>query len=361
MNIKKLKFLCVTILCINMLQLPTQANIKNEDTTFCPDILPGMYLAAGLYFGYNYLIREEFLVKNKFPIAQIWYEELTEKYPEAHLNHKQFIQKPNSGILYNKLTEFAERCSWLSNHNHIYFSDNDLGEITILYQKVLDGYPLHESEQLSLSKQEFILLHEAGHIEHDDAKDLLITMFGLFTAVKGIEFIINDTTQPSIIKREAPEDYTFFSFCPLKDMTTIPGIVTTYQGVTFMAGLIAMIRYQESRADAFACRLADDKTLQGAIDIFEDEDMDSLYDIENKQITPYIANDSIVGKTVQTIVGPVEFIINAAFYQMLLFTKSIPEARWIYDFKEDAIHQGPSIRAKLIQDELAIREQNKQK
>jgi|SRR3989339_933678 len=360
MNTKKLKFLCTAMLCLNMLQPSMQATIKNENTTFTPNILPGMYLATGLYIGYNFLIRQEYLVKNKFPVAQAWYDVITKKYPAAHFDKKQFVQTPKNSIIPNFLSDFAKKCSWSSNHDHIYFTDGQLAEITILYQKMLDGYPLHETEQFALARHEFTLLQQAGHIEHDDAKDIMITMFGLFTAIAGIEYVVNSKAQPSIISHEVPEDYTVINYWPLKDMTTIPGIATTAQGATFIAGLIAMIRYQESRADQFACTIADENTLKGAITIFEDEDMDTLYGMENRKITPYIETESTVGKVIQTVTGPIEFIASAALYQFLMFVRSISETRWLYDFKEDAVHQGPSVRAQLIKDELARREQNKQ-
>jgi Zn-dependent protease with chaperone function len=359
MNTKKLKFLCAAILCINVLQSPIQATIKNEDTTFCPDIMPGIYTAAALYFGYNYLIRQEYLVKNKYPVAQAWYDMLAEKYPAAHLNQKQFVQTPKISLIPDQLTNFAKSCSWSSNHDHIYFTDADLGEITFLYQKMLDGYPLHEDEQLALARKEFIILHEAGHIEHDDAKDLLITIFALFATIEGIEYVLHDTTEPSITSREVPKDYTVVPMWPFESMTTVPGIATTAQGITFMTGLIAMIRYQESRADKFACKIADENALKGAITLFEDESIDPLYGMENRKITPYITTESTVGKVIQTVTGPIEFILSACSYKFFMFIRSIPETRWLHDFTKDAIHQGPSIRAKLAKDELARREQSK--
>ena len=360
MNIKYIKFLCAATLCLNMLQSTIQATIKNENTTFCPNVLPGIYLATGLYLGYNFLIRQEYLVKNRFPVAQAWYDEITKKYPAAHFDQKQFVQSPKISLIPDYLGDFAKKCSWSSNHDHIYFTDGQLAEITFLYQKVLDGYPLHEAEQFALARHEFTLLQQAGHIEHDDAKDIIITMFGLFAAIGGIEYAIDSKAKPSIITRKIPEDYVVIDYWPFKDMTTIPGIATTAQGATFIAGLIAMIRYQESRADKFACKIADENTLKGAITIFEDADMDKLYGMENRKITPYITTESTVGRVVQTVTGPIEFIASATLYQLCMFIRSTPETRWLHDFKEDALHQGPSVRAQLIKDELARREQNKQ-
>ena len=364
MNTKNLKYLCATILCINILQSPIQATIKNEDTTFCANgLMPGVFIATGLYFGYNYLIRQEYLVKCRFPVAQAWYDALAQKYPAAHFDQKQFVQTPKVCMLPDQLASLAKKCSWVSNHDHIYFTDADLAEITILYQKILDGYPLHKTEQLALARKEFKLLQAAGHIEHDDAKDILITIFGLFAAIGGIEYAMDNTTQPSVTNYKTPKDFYLIDFKIGEDYhiqaLTIPGIATTAQGATFIAGLIAMIRYQESRADKFACKIADENTLQGAITLFEDEDMDALCNMENRKITPYITTESTVGKVVQSVGGPLEFIANVFSYKFFVFVKSMAETRWLYDFSIDAVHQGPSIRAKLVKDELARREQSK--
>lgn len=360
MNTKKLKFLCAALLSINLMQSPVQATILNDNQTFYPNIAQGTGVAVILYVGYNYLIRQEYLVKNKFPVAQAWYDALAQKYPAAHLDQKQFVQKPKLSLIPDALADFAKSCNWSSNHDYIYFKDTDLGTITTLYQKVLDGYPLHPKEQLTLASKEFMILHEAGHIEHDDAKDIMITIFGLL-------FLTHGTQLENAMKKETPEDYNLIEIDLSKyniDYTikklTIPGIMTIPQAVAFMTGLIAMLRYQESRADKFAYTMADDNTLKGAITIFEDEDNDKLYDLENKKMTPFIKTDSTIGNVIQTVVGPVEFIASVLVQQFFLLVKSMPESRWVFDFTQNQVHQGPSVRAQAIKDELARREHNQQ-
>lgn len=353
MNIKKLKFLCAALLGINLMQSPVQATILNDNTTYYPNIAQGAGVAVALYVGYNYLIRQEYLVANKFPVAQAWYDALAQKYPAAHLDQKQFVQKPKHSLIPNQLADFAKSCSWSSNHDYIYFEDTTLAGITFLYQKVLDGYPLNEKEQLILASLEFVLLHEAGHIEHDDAKDIMITIFGLL-------FLTHGTQLESAIKKEAPEDFALINQWPLKSETTIPGVLALPEAATFMAGLIAMLRYQESRADKFAYTIADNNALKGAITIFEDEDTDKLYDLENKKMTPFIKTDSTIGNVIQTVVGPVEFIASVLVQQFFLLVKSTPESRWIFDFIQNPVHPGPSVRAQAIKDELARREHNQQ-
>lgn len=366
MTIRKLKFLCAAMLCIKMIQLPLEATISNEipspikSITFTDGITPSVYIAAGLYIGYNYLVRQEYLVKNRYPIAYAWYEALTLKYPSAHFATKQFVAKPSSGLIANQLASWIKSCSWTSNYNHIYFTDNALLEITYLYKKVMDGYSLNEQEQLALARQEFILLHEAGHIEHNDAKDILITIIGLLAITQGSEYVYDTIIEPVKTKTSTVKKKEFFLESTFGKNIEIPGIASSSQGITFIAGIISMLRYQQSRAHKFACKLADTATLQGAITLFENDSIDELYDLENKKMTPYIKTNSTVGIMVQNVFGPIELIASVLVQQVFLVVKSIPELRWTYDFVQDPIHIGPSVRAQLMKDELARREQNKQ-
>lgn len=350
---KNLQAACAAMLAINLMQSPLEATITKENDLFHPSVMTGAGLAVTCYIGYNYLIRQEFLVKNKFPVAQAWYDALAIKYPAAHLDQKQFVQTPKLSLIPDALAGFIKSCGWTSSYDHIYFEDSKLTEITNLYQKVLDGYPLHENEQLALARHEFTLLHEAGHLEHNDAKDLLITIGGLLLVTHG--FI--DTS-----KDPKTEDLSLIDFnVPLLGdvkALTIPAVVQTTQGAAFMTGLIAMLRYQESRADKFARDLADSATLQGALSLFEDEEIDNLYELENKTITPFIPTDSTAGTIFQNVIGPVEFITAALVQQGGLAVKATKETRWIYDFITNPMHEGPSVRAQRIKDELARREQN---
>ena len=169
MNTKTLKLLCVVLLSLNLIQSPIQATTKENhalcdaSTSFLPDfVAPAAAAAIVVYVGYNYLVRTEYLVKNKFPHAQTWYENLTQKYPAAHLDKKQFILKPAFSPILAHVAAFAEQCKWTSTFDHIYFSEEALKEITYLYKKVIDGYPLDEEEQLALARQEFSLLHRTS-------------------------------------------------------------------------------------------------------------------------------------------------------------------------------------------------------
>ncbi|MBV8660523.1 MAG: hypothetical protein JO129_00030, partial [Candidatus Dependentiae bacterium] len=167
MKMQKIKFLCTALLCINLIQSPIKAEIINGNTTTPDKIAPTIGIAAALYVGYNYLSREEFLVKNTHPHAQAWYNSLIKKYPDAHLDTRKFIQTPSGNFLSipKFLSDFANQCSWISAYDHIYFSSDSLKEIDYLYKKFMQGYPLDKDEQLALARQEFILLYETGHIK----------------------------------------------------------------------------------------------------------------------------------------------------------------------------------------------------
>lgn len=360
-NTRKIQLLCAALLSIDLLQSPLQATIKQENPVYYKNALTGAGIAVALYIGYNYLIRQEYLVCNKFPIAQTWYDKLAKKYPEARLDQKQFIQKPKLSIIPDALTDLANTCNWVSSADHIYFSDDVLTIISILHQKEIDGYPLSQTELLSLARYEFELLHEAGHLEHDDAKDIMITIAALLALTHGYNLLEHTSTPKN------PQDVDLFKALFQTENATpdsmkimIPGILTIPQGITFMAGLLTMLRYQESRADKFACSLADDNTLKGAITIFENEELDKLYDLENKKITPYIKTNSTVGKIIQNVAGPVELLTSIILQQAFLLVKRFPETRWCFDFVYHPAHPGPSIRAKNIKNELAHREHHEQ-
>ena len=353
MNTKNIKFLCFALLSINLTQAPIKANLINVNAETTNAIPPTVLAATCIYVGYNYLMRDEHLVRNKFPHAQTWYDDMATKYPEAHLNKKQFVQslKPNTSLIPDFLGKTAQSCYWFSSYDHIFFTEEDLKEITYLYKKVIDGYPLDNNEQLALAQREFTLLHEAGHIEHKDSKNIIITIIGLLAATEGTEFIYNKIVQPVESKIKDPENRKY-----LYGLIEVPGPLFTLKGLTTVSGLISILRYQEIEADKFACKLADSKTLQGTLPLFENDEIDPMFELEHKKITPFIKSNSQTREMLEAIVGPLEFAALLVIQQVGLLIRSNSITRWMYDFKKDMTHQGPSIRAQAIKDELKRRE-----
>ncbi len=81
MNILKSKLFLVGLLSINLTQTPLQAKPALIDT-LTSKVIGG----AATYCIISYLIQENYLVKDTFPIAQAWYDAMAFKYPKAHLD-----------------------------------------------------------------------------------------------------------------------------------------------------------------------------------------------------------------------------------------------------------------------------------
>jgi hypothetical protein len=99
MNKKLLKLLSIGILTLQLSQSPSQAKLFNADTTMPDATLPTtLCTAAVLYTGYNYLIRQDFLVEKKYPSAFAWYQSMQAKYPGL-LDGIYFIQRPAGSLI----------------------------------------------------------------------------------------------------------------------------------------------------------------------------------------------------------------------------------------------------------------------
>ena len=188
MNILKSKLFLIGLLSINLTQTPLQASPTGQAisniTTFSTII--GLITLSN-YINCTYLVQEKFLVKADYPHAQAWYNEMAKKHPTAHLNDKLFLQTMR-GVP-------SRYMSWCSTFNQIYFPQEALKDIDNLYRKkTIDGHPLTDKEILIMGMQEFVLLHEAGHIEHDDMTNRLLTLIGCFTAIETARALCSQAT-----------------------------------------------------------------------------------------------------------------------------------------------------------------------
>jgi len=321
MNILKSKLFLIGLLNCNLINA-FELTPEKEAAVFNVSIYAALitYIAAISYAVTTYLPTEEMLVKTDFPAAQAWYDAMTVKYPEANLNEKLFLQtirKQNKKYI-----------SWCSTFNQIYFPQEALKEIEVSYQKILDGDILTDEETLALGKQEFILLHGAGHIEHNDITKRFMYMIGAFGITEAARAIYKEKTK----KQSTYLDY-YLELIAFSILTSIP------------------TRFQESAADAFAYELADMNALNGGISFFENEEVDSLWNIENKELSPFIETDSIIGKLIQAYFRYID-------QQELAEKKATKEnflLRWWYDYQHGPTHPGASVRAQSIRDEIARR------
>jgi len=365
-NIKKFPILATMFLSFNLLQSPLQPSVINDHITGSA-VAPTALIAASLYFGYNSLTREKYLVKNEFPHAQAWYDYLTTKYPDAHFDSKLFLQKPKNSLIAFFLGKGADGCNWLSSTSHIYFSEEALKEISLIYKKVIDSYPLEEQEKDALARYEFALLHEAGHIEHNDASTTIATITGLFAALKGAEYIV-PSLQKTSITNDPTDENKILDF-PIQNkfygieipILTLPTAVQTTQGVVFITALVNLLRQQSAQADKFAYQLADTDTLQRALTLFENDEVDPLYDLENQTITPFVPTNSNIEHFIQTVVDPIDYVICYGWQQTGLALRSNFVTRWLFDLTQNMKQEGPFVRAQAIKDEIIARERRHSK
>ena len=354
MNHKKLLLAATMLVGLHTIETPVYPTINNTSPTVPTLLTPTVIVAGSLYIGYNFLTRQNFLVSKKFPQAQAWYDALAKKYPQANFDKIYFIQRPESDPISDMIADIAKTCSWTSSYHHIYMKKDELTEINHLYKKFLDGYPLDDEEVGKLAGYEFTLLHEAGHIKNNDAQTLLASIFVLL----GTSHVINVFEKKDI---DNTQDIQLFSgveflgnnFGEIK----IPGALTTFSTGSFIAALAIILRYQETNADKFALEAADLQALQGGLATFENDEIDPLYDIENKTLEPHIPTNSYVGKFFQTCIGSIECIVGYAQLQYHLVMKSTKTTRWIFDLLHNQIQQGPSVRAQAIKSEIAKRQE----
>jgi len=312
-----------------------------------------IYACIDQHIRTNYLIQEDYLVKNKYPHAQAWYEDLTLKYPEAHFESKAFLQ-----TMYGISARFI---SWCSTSNQIYFPEASLKEIDSLYRRTVAGETLTDKEKLTLCKEEFILLHEAGHIEKDDLVKRFISMVGLTLGLNGLYLLSTEMTQSNGIVNTI--DFNDLNSSDSQAAIQTAGIhfLNKFNAVNriYTIALIQIIRNQESAADKFAYSQADIDALYGGVSFFESKEMDPLFDIENSKRSPFVETNSTIGTMAQYYHGFFDEITFTIGKNIGLMWKSTDTTRWIYDYLRGSTHPGASVRAQNIKNEIYRRKHSK--
>lgn len=333
--------------CCILSETPTVTFIKQTSA-----IIAALIFKQGVQYAVqNYLITEEFLVKSKYPAAQAWYEAIALKYPDAHLDKKLFLQS------YRGFP--AKFIEWCSTAHQIYCPQDALQEIELLYQKTIDGQKLTEEENVTLGMQEWVLLHEAGHIEHSDLTTRFFTSLGLIVGTCGAAALYktytNEDFHDSLIENLDNRLQRDTPMTPLDIKNYINKLIdahnkkiSKYEYWALTLALFNVSRHQERQADLFACELADTNALHGGILFFENELHDSLWNIETKELSPFIKTDSKIGTYLQSWAK--------AFDEKILeLKKGFKSDRWMYDFLTTPTHPGPSVRAQSIRDEIQRR------
>lgn len=193
---------------------------------------------AGSYVVYSCDIPEEFYVKNEYPYAQVWYDEMAMKYPDIHFNERSFLA--------SKRGFFSNFTTWDISWNEIYGHRADLESIDKIYKKKADNIQLTEEETDVLNIIEFVLLDTIGLLENN----FLVKDFVVETAIHSASII---------------------ALAAYRDM--YPGGSQFIQiPIAFIAAHLSVcgfVRSQVAQADQFACQhAANIDVLQGGVKYF---------------------------------------------------------------------------------------------
>ena len=142
----------------------------------------------------------------------------------------------------------------ISNHYHsapktIFFPKESLEALNQAYQTASV-----EELQNEFKQEEYILLHEAAHIlmHHDEKATVALYLSALALAITNgyfaISFFTNSTASLS--------------------QTIQTAWKALLSNAMIIGGVIAYIRQQEKQADGFANAIADERTINGGIDVF---------------------------------------------------------------------------------------------
>lgn len=169
-----------------------------------------------------------------YPGAQIWFNAMAQKYPQAHLNKIKFCvsdaYEAGLGIIY-----FPE--SRLITMNDVFNNSNALD--------------INDDRFAQFAEDEYLLLHEAMHVLSDDAQSRhLATLFAI-----GSVMALNSWLCYKVVNN---------------DMRILTQIAGSALSASFgYVVLSAYARFQESRADNFANQNADVKALRAVACWFE--------------------------------------------------------------------------------------------
>jgi hypothetical protein len=264
-------------------------------------------------------------VNELYPFAQEWYDAMAIKYPAAHLNTKSFKIAPFNHSFESSLT-------------NIFFPILCIQDLDAIYEKQINGETLQDYETLFLYRLEYLVLHEAAHIENNDAIKRLISPIMLYL---GAETLLTCCTNSSFHVnnidwiRTKIENNNLLGSANTTAYLVATGLYLSYvaqitSNIFYKLVNTPYIRSQEAQADDFALQHGDMNALYGAVQFFQLSD-----NIERILQNPEHPD-----------------------YQTALFFKNNPTWRWIIDTAADKDHPQPSARALKFQQEIERRLQN---
>ncbi|MGZ6251263.1 MAG: M48 family metalloprotease [Candidatus Chromulinivorax sp.] len=245
-------------------------------------------ITVGSYIAYNYNIPENFYVKNSHPYAQVWYDEMAIKYPQAHLQNKAFLSQ-RRGIFNNDV-------SWESVYNNIYAHPGDLAFLHTIYRKKSQDLELSETELLFLHFCEFSLLHEAAHVNNQDSiKNVMINLSLLITGE-----VASATCKSTSLYNPVINTDLFGRKCSLSDHLA---------NFLVCIGIVKYMRHVETQADQFAYTNAETiEILQAGKKLFENLDLIALAakneDNEDYELAQYIIAHPTLRSCIDFMIDP---------------------------------------------------------
>lgn len=171
---------------------------------------------------------QKILVKSRYPNADVWYRDLAAKYPEAQLGSIDFC---------------------ISDHHHagsdaIFWPESNLSIINQYYNS-----PSAPPKAVKmLQEDEYLILHEASHVQHGDTTKGGIALAAATSVSAGITAGIAAQACAGAISATA---------------AVATGIIGN---AAVAATILAYARHQEQQADAFANQTASANALQAGIE-----------------------------------------------------------------------------------------------
>lgn len=192
------------------------------------------------YFDYKEDSMGDLIDAQIFSNSLKWYENLAVKYPEAHLDQKKF----KSGF------------TWAADVNHkvIMASFEDL----IAIERAPENDQEMQSKIEKMAGFEGVVLHEAGHIEHNHYIKALCVAAGILIPL--------EISYQAYMKKipQTPSAKKFSS--SLWNLTkSMPRRITLFSTMLTVSSLVQLYnaRQREREADAFVCKHADLPALRG--------------------------------------------------------------------------------------------------
>lgn len=291
------------------------------------------------YYAYNLIPYyadqpAEFYVSHSYPHAQLWYEEMIIKYPQAHLDKKNFLHM-RYGIS-------IEKISWGVGGNNIYASQVDLIYLESVYSKKINGQELSSQELDFLYLTEWALLHEAGHAELNYSLHAAVLALGCFTTLEIIKMVHKESTDDACEKSIKSIVATCFADDVIKNYIVSAAMWMRYGAMNCLQGLslgvltTLWVRDQEMQADNFANQHAATDCLPIAIRFFE-------YFADQYQPS--------IDRIVEELKEDADFMSELAYFDIDI----IDLIKSVTYFGKDPMHPSFDYRIQSIRDEIERR------